>query len=425
MIKPFIVFLLVVTLTIVPLVHGFGITPSRLGVDFEANKQQTITFIVIDSLSTDDYTVVMEGFLKDYSSIVNKRMENGQSKFDLSISFPAKLKRGGAYISYVKVFQKTDESGDTVGTAIGVVGVINTKVPYTGIYGEASLRIADVLVGSDIKLDLEVSNLGQETFSAKGSIEISTQDGEKLSTITTAEKTVESGKSINFKESIVQDKRFKQGKYKAKAVVHYSDKEAVSESEFRVGEDSISITEFTSQAFAQQINPIAISIKSESNSEIKDVVGELKITKKGSLIETLKSPTENLAGFESKNLTVYWNTKDLKEDEYDAEVTVFFNEKTSKKTGKIMLSEKQSEPVKSEPLATGKAPDMAMLMMLGVVGVILLVAIVVFFKFKLKTKKPKAAEEDNEKENDSAEVSKKKVKKKKRPSKNNKARTDL
>ncbi|GAI43949.1 unnamed protein product, partial [marine sediment metagenome] len=188
----------------------------------------------------------------------------------------------------------------------------------------------DVNVDESINFVISVTNLGeQDVVRAKGTIEIYNPADEKIATVYTEEKSI---KTTITEKLYTQWKPDEEGEYKAIATVNYDGKIAKTEKTFRVGILLIKIIDYTKKFQKATKNSFDIEIKSEWNEKISNVYANILISDENDIeIANIKTPSEDVDPWGKKILTALWDIEDLSLGTYNANITLYYADKTTEK----------------------------------------------------------------------------------------------
>ena len=180
----------------------------------------------------------------------------------------------------------------------------------------------------------------------------------------------------------------KPGKYLAKAILTYSSsketKTLTKEVEVVVGTLLVNIADHSKEVLSESVSEITVDVESVWNDPIENVFAELIITKDGSNIATVKTPSEKINGFEKKTLKGYWNTKGLATGEYDMKIIVHYGGKTTEKDVKINIVEEVTGEAVVEEEKESSEEGMSMLTIIIIVVVIIVILNIILFVFLKK-----------------------------------------
>lgn len=318
-------------------VFSVGIAHGDTTINFEPNLVVDIPFTLRNIKSGAYLNLSVSGDLAKYASI-NKVDANGS--FVVTLKLPDKIEKPGTHTILLSAREIPNATaGGTIMAVTAVRVPILIKVPYPEKYVEISLDISDAKVGEPVDFTIFVVNLGEEDLtSVKATIEIYSPDGKKIATLDTEEKSIKA----TVKEKLnAQWMPKSKGLYKAIATVDYDEKIAKTEKTFMVGMLYIEIIGWTKEFQIDTINPFDIEIKSEWNDEISNVYAEIIITDEDETqIASLKTPSVDINPWEKKTVTAYWNTKGLDLWVYNANITLYYADKTTEKIVKIQIVEK-------------------------------------------------------------------------------------
>ena len=327
------VFLLVLSLILIKPTYAVGIYfPNDAEIDFKPGLEKTFNFAVTPS--NMDVRLSVSGYLSEYVSLSKTFIRSNSTDriFRVIIKLPEKIDKPGHHKVWIAAEEIIDESkiGGNIGTSCNAMVYILIHVLNPGKYVEMWLSAPDVNLNEPVNFAVRVKSFGEEDInSIKAAIDVYSPDNEKLATVYTDEKLLKS----NTEETLhaqLSTAGYKAGTYRAVATLNYDGKTKEDKKNFRVGELNIKIINYTKEFEKDKINKFDIEIESDWGNNIKEVYGEIKIN--NSIIRT---PNINLDPWEKKIITAYWNTNNVETGFYDAEMTIYYEDKTTVEIGMV------------------------------------------------------------------------------------------
>ena len=279
--------------------------------------------------------------------------------------------------------------GTFVGASVAVVHIVRINVPYPGKYATVELKLGED-TGQGADFIVYVNNFGtQKIVSAKGIIDVYGPTNEKLTSLETGLVSVDSGarKAMNVK----WDENINSGKYYAKLTVLYDGNVAEYEKVFNVGIRLVDILDIIVKNF--KLGGIAkfnILVENGWPEVISDVYTDLLISEKGQEIGRFKSAAEDIPALAKEELTAFWDTAGVEEGDYDAKISLYYDDKIVEKDMKTKISFNSisfsgfTGAVISDEVG-GETSDTKIL--IGLVVILIIINLIWFVYFKFKKKK--------------------------------------
>ena len=310
-----------------------GVSPPRYDVDFKPGLKQDFDFNFIFNKDSNA-EVYVSGEFAEYVKLDKKKIV-GSEIVRASLELPENIDIPGRHSIIVGARQVPSEGGGMM-LAADIRAMIRVMVPYPGKYADLSFSATNANVGEDIEFLVTVYSRGDLDIYATPLIEISNSD-EKFETLNLGTKLVKSTKNEEFSKSL-NTINYLAGDYNATVIVDYGgEKPATASKVFRLGELFIGILNTSNYFERDKINKFKINVESFWNDPIKDVFAKVKIENYD--IEFL-TPSIDIAPWQKTDLIGYFDTSNIKEDNFKANVTLFYEEKI---TSKIVDLEFESE----------------------------------------------------------------------------------
>ncbi len=244
------------------------------------------------------------------------------------IKLPENLKPGPHEIDIISV-QGTEKFGGNVGAVGGLVLPIEIFVPYPGKYLEISnFELKDMAINKTQEVKIYVISRGEETLeNIQGTITIYQEDkiiAELKTDILKLEKNTGGELTTQLNSNGMSS-----GTYNAMAIVNYDKKEAKTDKTFRIGEILIDIEPLGPKKIkAHAINGFNVKLGSRWNAKIQDIYLILTILdKNGNYLNDVKSETFEIGAWDNIQKTIFWDSKDFKPGNYQANFTAYYSEK--------------------------------------------------------------------------------------------------
>ena len=389
--------LIVFTLLVVSDVSALGVSPARKIIEYSPGLEQEVEFNIINSENKDMKVVIyVEGEKINEEIIIDNSelsfsSDESQKTVKYRIKLPQKYDEPGEH--EVKIVAREiplDQAfeGTFVGSSVAVVHMVRINVPYPGKYATTELKIGED-TGNGVDFIVYVNNFGtQKIVSAKGIIDVYGPTNEKLTSLETALISVDSGgrKGMNVK----WDEDVNPGKYYAKLTLLYDGDVAEYEKVFNVGMRLVDILDIVAKNFKLgEIARFNILVENGWPEVISDVYTDLLISEKGQEIGRFKSAAEDVPALAKEELTAFWDTAGVEEGDYDAKISLYYDDKVVEKDMQTKISFNSisfsgfTGAVVSDGTGGGLT-DTKLLMGLVVILIMINVAWFVWFKFKKK-----------------------------------------
>jgi len=304
---------------------SFGVSPGKYDIDFSPGLKQEFVFnFKFDEDAEVD--VYASGELKDYVKLNTDKLVGGGLVI-ASINLPKKIETPGINNIYVEAKQLPSKSG---GFALAghVIARIEVKVPYPGKYAEIKLIAPNANAGEPINFTVLIDNLGTDTILAQTALKILDYRNKTQDDIDAGVDAIQSKGSV-AKIVAINTRKYKPGTYKAIATVAFGGVKPVEdEKQFRLGELFVNITNHTKEFIRDKINKIDIEVESLWNDPIYNLYANVFIINHNISFVT---PSINIEPWSKNTLTGYFDTSEIKENKFKANITLLYNEKSSSK----------------------------------------------------------------------------------------------
>jgi len=333
------IFMLVFALVLTNSTYAVGIYfPSNNELDFKPGLEKTFNFAV--SASRMDVELSVSGYLSEYVTLSKTliKSENTDRTFKVIVKLPEKIENPGHHKVWIAAKEVIDNSkiSGNVGTSCDAMVYILIHILNTGKYVEMILSAPNVNLNKPVNFAVNLKSFGKEDISSiKAAIDVYSPDNEKLATVYTDEKPLKSNteETLHAQLSTIG---YHAGTYSAVAILNYDGETKEDKKSFRIGELKIKIINYTREFENDIINKFDIEIESDWGNDIKDVYSEIKINE-----DIIKTPNIGLSPWEKKIITAYWDTTNIQAGFYDAEITIYYEDKTTTETGMVSVIEKK------------------------------------------------------------------------------------
>ncbi len=320
-------------------VNAVGIyTPWDKEFDFKPGLEKTLDFAV--SSSKYDVRLSVSGYLSEYITLSKTiiKSDSTERAFKAIIKLPKEVEKPGHHKVWVIAEEIIDESkaSSTIGTSSNVMVYILIHILNPGKYIDMSLSAPNVNLNEPVNFAVNVKSFGkQDIGSIKAAIEVYSPDNKKLTTVYTEEKSLKSNAEETL-HALFDTKGYLSGTYNAIAKLNYDGKTKEDEENFKIGELNIKIINYTKEFEKDKINKFNVEIESDWGNKMENTYGKIKVNN-----EIIKTPNIDLGPWEKKTITTYWDTKNVEIGSYDAEITIYYESKTTVETGKVSVVKKK------------------------------------------------------------------------------------
>ena len=345
--------------------NAIGIRPDAIRIEFEPYFEETYNF---QTETAENTQVYFEGALAKYVKVKKNNIKKDGS-FVVGVKLPKEIKTPGDNIVYVGVTEGTKREGFVTGIA-SIKTAIVIKVPYPGIYAEVEFNAPNLNINETAHFVVSLTNLGKNDINnARAEIEVFDSNKNIVETLFTDEMGVKRKDTVKLK-ALFDASKHRAGPYKAKAHVTYADKSKDLEDDFKIGTLNVKIINYTRNFFEGKVGKFDIEVESAWNSKINNIFAEVKVFNNTKEVSSFKTISVSLKRWEKKLISTFWETQGLGEGTYDAEITLFYEEKKTKIRDVIEIT------IKEEKI-TGKASlvDYIAGMNLSIVAIILLIVV--------------------------------------------------
>lgn len=362
---------------------SLGLTPAIIEQDFEPNGKFLIGFNILGASESQNLSIFAEGDFSEYVSF-DKTNFIGPSTFTAYIDLPAETTKYGKNRLYIKV-KEVYESDSGIGAKLEIGALVIFNVPYPGKYAEIrSFEINEVNENESVIFISKVENMGNQDIIANVSVDIFSEE-QLIESIFLGSKEIKFRDTKNFAGAA---KGYRAGEYNATAIVDYGGAvKNENKKQFRVGGLFVDIINWTSEIIQGKINEFEIEIESKWNNDIENVYAVANVSRKGGFSDFFKTPSVKLDRWTKAILIGFINAENLDTGEYEANITLFYEGKTTAKIAdvKVVRGELSTASMKYIVLAA-----------IGILAVLVIITVIVILLRKInslkkinKSKKPK------------------------------------
>ncbi len=303
-------------------VSAIRISPAKIEGNFKSEMEFNITFIV-DSKLNRDLELYVRGDLAEYIELSEDSIFK-QGEVTAIVRLPEKIEPPGPKRTYIGARELVDkELAGALGTAVAIESVILIHVPYPGRYLESKLRAHNVNVNEPLLFELDAVSRGKEDVIMKPRIEVYSEKDELLEVLDFKERLIKSQEKIELVKTL-NTTGYRAGEYYGLSKIDYELKTTESRADFRIGELSINIINYTKQLVSGGIREFQLEIESGWNDKIDGAYAKIIILNNSKpMVEFRTSPT-NLKPWEKATIKGYIDATNIPPGIYDAEATVIY-----------------------------------------------------------------------------------------------------
>jgi len=360
----FLLFLFLLFFSIVNTGFSLGIGPTDNEVDFQPNLVYEKTFYVVNS---ENYNIpikmLVEGELSEYMTLDRydfilgpKTTGSGLQHVKLKLTLPESLERPGAHRNFICAMENFEAVTSGISARIKSCVSLTVYVPYPGKYVEFTVRIENPEVNKTIRFFVDAINRGNETIkNALFRFYVYDADNNLVTSLVTEGKRMEPNEKVNFVgEWLAKDVR--PGRYKLVTRVEYDDYRREDTTEFLIGSPTAKIVNISASDIVKKsedkvtarfvegsIARIIARVASEWNDKLTGLYILLTI-KKDAFSTSVKSETFDLAKWEERDVTLFWDTSESPgPGEYTGYAVLYYPNGTHNVTFSIEVKSKLSD----------------------------------------------------------------------------------
>ena len=320
-----IMIILVMTL---PNVFALGITPGRKTIDYEAGKEVSVVVTVLNKEHKEFNTIIYtEGVLKDYIELSDTRLSfkatDEEKGFSYKVKLPEWLKeKPGIHDTKIIVREigKEENAAEiSINSLVAVTHQFRVNVVYPGILANIELIVQS---GKPTLFIVPVFSVGEDDIKeAKAVIEIFDLNGNKITTIETNTKGVE---SKHRRDLLAEFDIVEPGFYYAVATLNYDGKTAQADKVFSFGDFFLNLLDISVKNFKLgEIAKFNILVENIANVEVKNAQAEMFLKDNlGGDVADIRSLAENVAPKQKKELIAFWDTEGVLANTYKGKIAL-------------------------------------------------------------------------------------------------------
>ncbi|MEK6918130.1 MAG: hypothetical protein AABW51_04240 [Nanoarchaeota archaeon] len=309
-------------------VYALGVTPAKQEFNFVPGFEKSITYTVFEDNPARELDLYVAGGLAEYVTLDKKTLTGGGS-FVATLKLPNSLEIPGKQVILVGVRQKVDPEliQGNIGTAVAIQSPIVVHVPYPGRYVELKLTGHDANVGELINFELDITSKGTEDITITPKMEILSHT-QSVGELPFQTRLLRSQDVLQLKKQF-DTKGLNPGTYTAVAIVDYG-AIAKSQFDFRIGNLSINIINYTDLIPIGKLQPFNIVIESGWNNDIDGVFADVQILNNTQILQSFKTSSSSLSSWEQKTITGYFDSSSMTKGVYNVNITLNYYGKDQK-----------------------------------------------------------------------------------------------
>jgi hypothetical protein len=391
--------LILVGIFLINLVSSIGVTPARTTIDFEPGLQKEVTFEVINSEGKEMNIVLAgDGELAQYISVSSNNAKvlatESSKEFSYSINLPSELGPGihEAEIYILETASGGSETGTKVLATLAVVTQLHVHVPYPGKYANAKMVIYNANQGEDVKFVFPVVSAGEfDLVSVRANVDIYNKLNEKIDSFNTNSIQVPSGEKKEIVYNWKADVPI--GEYRAVAALIYDEGTINLEEIFSVGSKELELQDITVREFTLgEIAKLEMLVENKWSEPISGAYIETRILNdKGDLVSSFESASYDIDPLVKKVFNSFWDTAGVRVGDYDAEVSINYADKVSKKSLRFEVEENELRIIGLGYVISSRAggfnTNTLVVVLISVVIVLVLINLLWFFLLRKRLKK--------------------------------------
>ena len=385
--------LLLIGIFMISSVYALGVTPGRTTIDFEPGLQKNIGLEVINS-GAKDISIILsaQGELAEYITLSSETIfipANQSKTVNYNINFPESLEPGlrTGKVFIMEIPDSSELGSSAVLATLAVVSQLYVNVLYPGKFATSDMIIYNADEDGEATFVFPVVSHGEfDLTSVRANVDIYNSLNEKVDSFNTNSIEVPSGEK---KEIIYKWKAdVPIGNYRAAATVIYDDGKINLEKTFSVGAKELELQEINVNDFSLgEIVKLEMLIENKWSEIIKDAHIETRIKNEaGDVVSSFDSASYDIESLSKQVFVSYWDTAGVKVGNYDADVSIYYDDKSSKKSLEFQVEENELTIIGLGYVISDSGGESNNLIIILVVVIVLLVLINLLWFFLLRKK---------------------------------------
>lgn len=308
-------------------VQSIGLIPAIKQYDYQGPFTDKIDYVA--SWNSNRPGVLgadLDGELAKYATldiVEGQQLKKGEAGgFSVTLDVPENHGLIGKQVLWVRAYEVPPEASSglfVITTAVR--GAIVVNFPYPGKYLEISqFELSDIPEGGNSVLSWKVRSRGDETVGYTAKMVIYNADDSVFLQKDYSLKTIQPDELQEIVE-VVQTSKLKPGKYKAELFVEYVGESKSAETQLRVGEEDLELTDYSPKEVVKgEISEFTLTVESLWSGVFENVYADISVQS-----VTARTPSTYLEGFESKQLKQFVDLRSLDIGQYEGVVKVVFD----------------------------------------------------------------------------------------------------
>jgi hypothetical protein len=322
-------------------VAAWGVYPARQHAKNTVELQEFQVTMVNSDFKQGHFKVDFGGDLADYAVYNGGLIHFTEDKSQINIPFSLQLKgnlASGRNTLTIVLQEVSNEYDSGVGATIALVAEVIVNIPVEGTVVSAQVNVQQQDTSSPTKIMIGVVNRGDSAVPIWADVVIKGPTNEVITQWTTEQQILAFGATGGIETYWTGTKN--PGLYLAEVTLHYGDKVMVLRKDFSIGDNEVIAENLIADGFALgQIVPIDITAYNQWNSMRKGVFGEIfVVTKDGNIVQSFKTSPEDIPAMGRATLKGYWDTSRLVIGEYNLNVLMHYDDKTSQQQFPVVVS---------------------------------------------------------------------------------------
>ncbi|MBI1969388.1 hypothetical protein HYS48_01725 [Candidatus Woesearchaeota archaeon] len=373
---------------------AIGIGPGSTVIDFQPGESADIQMLAVNDGNAKQLFTISSNSPQIVCDTTELETEPGSRvNFLCTVHFPETYDGPPGIHEIGRVtMTETAPIGEGIGAVAAVQAIIRGKYPYTGPHIQVELIAEHVKKKETVPFTIRLRNIGSEAAAAASlSIAIFNQAGELVG----AMEDIWEGSLAIDEEKVIQAAfetgDLQPGTYKAIATVPYDGKTVTGETEFKIGDIYLELTDILAAKVQQgTIGKLQIDLGSFWSEAIEYTL-TIEIRNNENLISQWTTELAKIEPWASKRVEAFWESKETLIGLYDVKVIVTYAGKTGELLRENILEVVGAE-AKEEAKETGMLPYLTLLVVI-ILGV-LVITILLWKRRRKKSTTGKEGEED-------------------------------
>ena len=323
-------------------IEAYNLTPGKTTIDFESGVERTVTLKVLNDGGKElNLDVYAEGELKEAIVLSEQSLHflNGEleKEFSYVVKMPEELSEG----KHQAIIVFEDEF-------VGVESELTIDVPYLENLLEINIAAYDLEENSLASFYVSLINRGKDILEeGRANIEIYDFENKKVAGFDLGPINLYPDKKAQLKSEWMV--AVQKGEYTAKLKFKAGDYEKIVEQKFEIITPPLSIESVSVDYVNENLVKLTFSVLNKLEEDLPSVsMGIELLDSFGKVITQSKSLSGEINQLSTNKLIVYFNTEDLKDGTYDANVLIIRGENTKREAVRLEVKSGKVEIVRGE-----------------------------------------------------------------------------